>query len=77
MNAHKKASLDLKRPMIMANSSNTEKEQLHSGTSESNSHLGIGNAVPSCLRGIKRYIRTNIPDFKAATLKYLDRKSVV
>ena len=57
MNAYEKASLDLKRPVIAANSSKTEEEKLPSGIHACNSNPGIGNAVPSGLRKILCRIR--------------------
>jgi hypothetical protein len=71
MNAQEKAFLDLKRPVIVANSSKTEEKTQQPGISEYNSHPGIGNAVPSGKRDICRYIRTEIPALRAITLKYL------
>jgi hypothetical protein len=57
MNAYEKASLDLKRPVIVANSSKAGEEKLQSGIHVRNSNPGIGNAVPSGLRKILRHIR--------------------
>lgn len=39
--------------------------------SECNSHLGIGNAVPSGLREIWRYIRTGIPALESGYTQVL------
>jgi hypothetical protein len=50
MNVQEKTFLDLKRPVIVANSSWARKEKLQSGISECNSHPGISNAVLSGLR---------------------------
>jgi hypothetical protein len=55
MNAYEKAYLDLKRPVIVANSSKAEEEILQSGIHACNSNPGIGNAVPSGLRKKSRY----------------------
>jgi hypothetical protein len=52
MDAPEKASLDLKRPVIVANSSKTGEEILQSGIPECNSKPGIGTTVLSGLRNV-------------------------
>jgi hypothetical protein len=61
MNAYEKASLELKRPVIVANSSKAGEEKLQSGTHVCNSNPGIGTAVPSGLRKILRRLRNRHP----------------
>jgi hypothetical protein len=61
MNACVKASLDLKRPVTVANSSKAGEEKLQPGIYVCNSNPGIGNAVPSGLRKILRRIRNRHP----------------
>jgi hypothetical protein len=55
MNAQEKAFLDLKRPVIAANSSKTGEEKLQSEISECNSHSFTCNAVPIGLREIRNH----------------------
>jgi hypothetical protein len=66
-----KASLDLKKPVIMANSSKTGEKTLQSGISEYNSHPDICNAVPSGLRKICVTSGLTFLLLMAITLKYL------
>jgi hypothetical protein len=66
-----KASLDLKRQVIAVISLQTGKKELHTGISEYVTHPGFGNRVPSGLRKISRYIRTDTLRLKVITLKHL------
>jgi len=47
--------------VIMANPSRTSEEELEAAISELTSHPGIGNAVPSSFREIRRHIAADRP----------------